>query len=49
MIATTIVYLLILPVIPWIPKQLIATTDGEPNPAIDAGVAAEIAEAEAAG
>jgi hypothetical protein len=48
-IATTAVYVLILPVIPWIPKDLIATTDGEPNPAIEAEVAAEIAEAESAG
>jgi len=37
-IATTIVYALILPVIPWIPKQLIATTDGEQNLAIAAAV-----------
>jgi hypothetical protein len=46
-IATTAVYALILPVILWIPKQLIATADGEPNPAIEAEVAAEIGEAEA--
>jgi MFS family permease len=48
-IATTIVYVLILPVIPWIPKDLIATADGEPNPAIEAEIATEIGEAEAAG
>jgi MFS family permease len=47
-IATTAVYALILPVIPWVPKQLIATADGEPNPAIRAEVAAEIGKAEAA-
>jgi hypothetical protein len=41
-IATCAVYALILPVIPWIPKQLIATADGERNPAIDAEVTAEI-------
>jgi predicted MFS family arabinose efflux permease len=44
-IATTVVYALILPVIPWIPKQLIATTDGERNLAIEAETQAEIAEA----
>jgi len=42
-IATTAVYALILPAILWIPKQLIATADGEPNPAIGA----EIVDAEA--
>lgn len=42
-IATTIVYASILLVIPWIPKQLISTTDGERNLAIEAEVAAEIA------
>jgi hypothetical protein len=46
-IATTAVYALILPVILCIPKQLIANADGEPNPAIEAEVAAEIGEAEA--
>jgi hypothetical protein len=44
-IATTIVYALILPVIPWIPKDLIANADGEPSPAIEAEVRAEIGEA----
>lgn len=43
-VATTAVYTMILPVIPWIPKQLIATTDGEANPEIDAELAAEIGE-----
>ena len=37
-IAMTAVYALILPVIPFIPKQLIATADGEPNPATEAAV-----------
>ena len=43
-LATTTVYALILPVIPWIPKQLIATTDGERNLAVEAEMMAEIAE-----
>jgi hypothetical protein len=47
-IAMTTVYALILPVIPFIPKQLIATADGEPNPAEEAAVIAEIGEREAA-
>jgi len=41
-IATTAVYVFILPVIPWIPKQVIATTDGERNLAAEAAVMAEI-------
>src|SRR5580704_11631758 len=44
-IATTVVYALILLVIPWIPKDLIATADGEPNPAVEAEMVAEIGEA----
>jgi MFS family permease len=39
-IATTAVYALILPVIPFIPKDLIATADGQRNAAIDADAAA---------
>ncbi|MHB8635494.1 MAG: MFS transporter [Fimbriimonadaceae bacterium] len=35
-VATTIVYALILPLILWIPKTLIATADGEPNPEFEA-------------
>lgn len=35
-IATTVVYALILPLIPLAPKGLIATKDGEPNPEIEA-------------
>jgi hypothetical protein len=42
-IAATSTTALILPLILWIPKQLIATADGEPNPAIEAAVRAEIA------
>ena len=42
-IATTAVYVMILPVIPFIPKELIATADGERNAAIDAE-AASVAE-----
>ena len=41
-IATCVVYTLILPVIPWIPKHLIATADGERNLAVEAEIAAEI-------
>ena len=44
-IVMTAAYALILPVLPFIPKQLIATADGEPNPAIEAAVMAEISEA----
>ena len=40
-IATTIVYILILPVLLLIPKDLIATTDGQPNPKVEAEVIAE--------
>lgn len=40
-IATTIVYALILPMILWIPKELIATADGEPNPAMGTPVLGE--------
>jgi len=43
-IATTVVYALILPLIPLTPKALIATRDGEPNP--KAEVSNEIREAE---
>mgnify|MGYP000027956426 FL=1 len=38
-IATTVVYALILALIPLAPKMLIATKDGEPNPEIEAEVA----------
>jgi hypothetical protein len=42
-IATTAVYALILPVLLLIPKELIATRDGERNPAVEAEIAAEVA------
>jgi len=42
-IATTIVYALILPLILLVPKELIATADGEPNPQVEAEVLDEIA------
>jgi len=41
-IATTVVYALILPLILLVPKELIATADGEPNPAVEAKVLDEI-------
>ena len=40
--AITCVYALILPMIPFLPKQLVATADGEANPAEEASVLAEI-------
>jgi predicted MFS family arabinose efflux permease len=40
-IATCLVYALILPVIAWIPKHLIATADGERNPETEAEIASE--------
>jgi hypothetical protein len=42
-IATTLVYAAILPVIFLIPRHVIANADGEPNPALDTDVRAEIA------
>ena len=42
-IATCALYALILPVILLIPKELIATTDAQPNPAVEAQLRAEIA------
>jgi MFS family permease len=44
-IATTVVYALILPLILLVPKKLITTADGEQNPEIEAEVLDEIAEA----
>ena len=41
-IATTAVYALILPLILLVPRELIATADGEPNPELDAEVLQEI-------
>ncbi|HEX3943552.1 MAG TPA: MFS transporter [Rhizomicrobium sp.] len=43
-LATTAVYALILPVILLIPKELIATADGEKNPKVEAEMLSEIAE-----
>jgi hypothetical protein len=43
-IATTVVYALILPLILLVPKELIATADGEANPIVEAEVLDEIAE-----
>jgi len=43
-IATTIVYALILPLILLVPKKLIATADGEKNPEMEAEMLQEIAE-----
>jgi MFS family permease len=40
--AITVVYALILPLIPLLPKQLTATADGEPNPDDERSVLAEI-------
>jgi MFS family permease len=42
-IATTVVYGLMLPVMLLIPKELIATADGQANPAVEAEVVAEAA------
>lgn len=47
-IATTIVYALILPLILLVPKELIATADGQPNPIVEAEVLDEIAGTESA-
>ena len=46
-IAITVVYALMLPVLLLVPKELLATADGQANPALDAKVLAEIAEAPA--
>lgn len=45
-IATTVVYGLILPLIALVPKGLIATRDGEPNPQVEAEVVSEVRETE---
>jgi hypothetical protein len=42
-IATTVVYALILPLILLVPKELIATADGEPNPKVEAEMLKEVA------
>ena len=46
-IAMTAIFTLILPTILLVPRELIATSDGEPNPAIDAGMMGELGEATA--
>jgi hypothetical protein len=46
-IAITLTYALILPVIPFIPKEITSTADGEPNPEEEARVLDEIGEGEA--
>jgi MFS family permease len=43
-IAITVVYALMLPVLRLIPPELLATSDGERNPAVEAEILAEIAE-----
>jgi hypothetical protein len=43
-IATTAVYVLILPTILLVPKELIATADGEANPVVEAEMLKGIAE-----
>ncbi len=43
-IVTTAVYVLILPLILLVPKELIATADGEPNPIVEAEILQEIEE-----
>lgn len=45
--AITITYALVLFLIPLLPRQLIATADGEPNPEEEAAMLVEIAESEA--
>jgi MFS family permease len=47
-IATTAVYALILPLILMVPKELIATADGQANPVVEAEVLEEITEGEGA-
>ena len=46
-ITMTATYTLILPVILVVPRELIATSDGELNPTLDAAMIAELAEAPA--
>ena len=46
-VAITITYALMLPLIPFLPKELMATADGEPNPEDEALVLAEIRQIEA--
>ena len=41
-LCTAAVYTLILPLILLVPKELIATADGEPNPQVEGEILAEI-------
>jgi hypothetical protein len=43
-IAITVVYALMLPVLRMVPRELLATSDGEPNPVVEAEILEEIAE-----
>jgi len=43
-VAITVIYALILPILPFLPKELTARADGEPNPEEEASVLAEIGE-----
>jgi len=47
-IATSTVYALILPLLLLIPRELIATRDGEANPVLEVDVLVEVAETEPA-
>ena len=46
-IAMTAIYVLILPTLLMVPKELISTSDGQPNAAVDASMMAEIGDAAA--
>ena len=48
-ISITVVYALMLPVLLLIPRELLATADGEANPVVEAKLLAEVAETEPAG
>jgi hypothetical protein len=48
-IATTIVYALIVPVILLVPKEVMNTPDGQANPKLEAQILAEVGEAPAVG
>jgi len=46
-IAMTVTYSLILPAILFVPRELISTSDGESNPALDAELLSELAQSPA--
>jgi hypothetical protein len=46
-VAITVTYLLVLPLIPLLPKHLIATADGEPSPEEEASMPSAIGRSEA--